>query len=65
MILAGLKPEIIMEIASRAIAFWTYQVRNKLLMLKFAIFFRFYVLFSRVSGANFPENYESLMFIYT
>lgn len=26
MILAGLKPEIIMEIASRAIAFWTYQV---------------------------------------
>ena len=27
MILAGLKPEIIMEIAARAIAFWTYQVK--------------------------------------
>ena len=28
MVLAGQKPEVIMEICSRALAFWTYQVRN-------------------------------------
>ena len=26
MVLAGLRPEIIMEIASRALSFWSYQV---------------------------------------
>lgn len=27
MVLAGQRPEVIQEIASRAIAFWTYQVK--------------------------------------
>ena len=55
MILAGLKPEIIMEIASRAIAFWTYQVRNKMHMLKFVFFFHFYVVFIGETGSEFAE----------
>ncbi|XP_057317494.1 E3 ubiquitin-protein ligase CCNB1IP1-like [Hydractinia symbiolongicarpus] len=36
MILAGLKPEIIMEIASRAIAFWTYQAQQEKLYHEYA-----------------------------
>ncbi|XP_047134440.1 E3 ubiquitin-protein ligase CCNB1IP1 isoform X1 [Hydra vulgaris] len=36
MILAGLKPEIIMEIASRAIAFWTYQSHQEKLFHEYS-----------------------------
>jgi len=36
MILAGLKPEVIMEIASRAIAFWTYQAQQEKLYHEYA-----------------------------
>lgn len=32
MVLAGQKPEVIMEICSRALAFWTYQVRHEFVL---------------------------------
>ena len=38
MILAGLKPETIMEIASRAISFWTYQVKRIYIISFYFIF---------------------------
>ena len=31
MVLAGYKPEIILEMASRALSFWSYQVHNELM----------------------------------
>lgn len=46
MILAGHRPEIIMEIATRALSFWTYQVNLKTTTsLKTCPFFQIHVWF--------------------
>ena len=45
MVLAGQRPEVIMEICSRAMSFWTYQVADSsVLLLLYTVILVFYRL---------------------
>ena len=45
MVLAGLRPEVIMEICSRAISFWTYQVSTRTPHNKVCLYYAHVALF--------------------